>query len=314
MNDPHNLPDEQVKNLFFNYLKYEKSTSFNTCLAYENDLTQFFLFLKIECIEWYSVDSKVVYAFLSKIQKERDVVRSTQARKSASIKAFYRYAEKMGFIEKNPIQKMKAPKFRRPLPKPLRPIELEIMLEEDSGQSEFIQLRDKALLEVMYSSGMRISEVLPLNTSNILEFSGKIRDSIIITGKGGKQRVVFIGSLAKEALGKYLTYIYRGVDMKPENQDMPLFVNHQRNRLTRQGAVYVLKKRKFIMRGDDQISPHTMRHSFATDLLNSGADIRIVQEMLGHTSISTTQNYTKVAREKLQNTFRNCHPHAKKEG
>jgi site-specific recombinase XerD len=305
------LSAEQVKNSFFDYLKYEKSVSLNTQLAYENDLTQFFNFLSSENISWLEVDPKMVYAFLSSIQEMKDVERSTQARKAACIKAFYLYAEKKELLEKNPLKKMKAPKYRRGLPKPLRPIELEDMLENDSGQSEFIQLRDKALLELMYSSGMRISEILGLNTEDIVDFSGKIRDSIAITGKGGKQRVVFIGSFAKVSLTSYLS-LTTSVREKPSNESKsPLFINYLGRRLTRHGAVYIMKKRRLLLKGDDHISPHTMRHSFATDLLNSGADIRIVQEMLGHSSISTTQNYTKVAREKLQNTFRNCHPHAK---
>ncbi|MDH4261924.1 MAG: tyrosine-type recombinase/integrase [Spirochaetia bacterium] len=308
MSNVTSYSNEQIREAFFNYLKYEKSVSLNTQLAYESDLNQFIDFLNIESMQWFEVDLKMVYGFLSKIQEEKSVERSTQARKAACIKAFYLFVEKKELIEKNPLKKMSAPKYRRGLPKPLKPIELEDMLEVDSGQSAFIQIRDRALLELLYSSGMRVSEILSLNVQDILDVSGKIRDSIFIRGKGGKERIVFIGSFAKDALNQYL--IFSSHEQSQTNQ--PLFINHHRRRLTRHGAVYIIKRRKLILKGDDKISPHTMRHSFATDMLNSGADIRVIQEMLGHSSISTTQNYTKVAREKLQNTFRNCHPHAKK--
>jgi len=320
-NTINGFSNEQVMEAFLGYLKYEKNVSINTQLAYENDISQFFDFLNRENILWNNVDSKIVYAFLGSRQDIRDIERSTLARKAACIKAFYHFLERKEYMEKSPVSKMRAPKYRRGLPKPLRPVELEKMLEDDSGQREFIQLRDKALLEMMYSSGMRISEILPLNTTDVFDFSGKIRDSVIITGKGGKQRVVFIGQYAREALNLYLSYLARMFSVKQTKTaglkpdfESPLFVNFHGNRLSRHGAIYVMKKRKTLIKGDDRISPHAMRHTFATDMLNSGADIRIVQEMLGHSSISTTQNYTRVAREKLQNTFRNCHPHAKKEG
>jgi len=305
------LSNNGARDSFFEYLRYEKGASANTRLAYETDLGQFFDFLGGENALWHEVDSKMVYAFLAGLQEQKNAGRSTQARKAACIKAFYRYAEKKELIEKNPLVKMKAPKYKRGLPKPLRPLEMETMLEDDSGQSEFIQLRDKALLELMYSSGMRISEILRLDVSDIVDFSGKIRDSVVVTGKGNKQRTVFIGSYAKSALNDYLPLAGQR-RASVEDLPTPLFINAQGSRLGRHGAIYVMKRRKYILKGDDKISPHAMRHSFATDLLNSGADIRHVQEMLGHSSISTTQNYTRVAKEKLQNTFRNCHPHAKK--
>jgi len=302
--------NHKVLGCFLNYLKYEKSVSANTLLAYESDLNQFLNFLATEQMEWENVDPSFVYAFLSAIrQDDGGVQRSTQARKAASVKALYAYAEKSEFIEKNPLKKMKAPRYKRSLPRPLRPLELEHMLEDDSGQTEFIQLRDKALMEVMYSSGMRISEVLRLNRDDIFDMNQQAKESIAITGKGNKQRVVFIGSLARSAIKVYQEYISH--NRLYTDDFAPLFINFKGGRLTRHGAIYIMKKRRSLLVGDESVSPHSLRHSFATDLLNSGADIRIVQEMLGHASISTTQNYTKVAREKLQNTFRQCHPHAK---
>lgn len=305
----------EVLSLFLDYLRYEKNSSVHTQTAYETDLRQFGDFIQAECLDWYDVDHKVVYAFLSKMQSEKHVIRSSQARKAASIKALYAYADRMEYLEKNPLRKLRAAGYRRPLPRPVGPIDMEKILEDDSGQKEWIQTRDKALLEVMYSSGMRISEVLSLNCSDVIDSFGNILPSIVITGKGSKERVVFIGSQARQDLKSYLESRKELFLLKktgPGKMDDALFINFQGNRLTRRGAAYIFKKRKSGILGDEGITPHAMRHSFATDMLNSGADIRLVQEMLGHSNISTTQVYTHVAKEKLRNTFRQCHPHAKK--
>jgi integrase/recombinase XerC len=318
---------DKLCNDFFAYLKFDKNYSANTIAAYQNDIIQFADFLKKEQLDWNFVDIKNVYAFLGSLVshnggnlQNNSLARSSLARKSASIKALYQYAEKMEHIPKSPVQKMTSPRYKRPLPKPLRPLEMEKLLEDNSGQNKWIQTRDKALMELMYSSGMRISEILGLNVEDISGFSGNILDSIIVKGKGNKQRLVFIGSQAKTALIEYLSLRFetgfethseifpKKMDKTPE----PLFINFHGRRITRQGAVFILKQRRYHLLGDKKISPHSLRHSFATDLLNSGAGIRIVQEMLGHSSISTTQNYTRVAREKLHNTYRQCHPHAKK--
>ncbi|MDH4198767.1 MAG: tyrosine recombinase XerC [Spirochaetia bacterium] len=306
---------QETEKSFLEYLRYEKNSSPNTLLAYKTDIAQFFEFIDVEQILWQAIDVKTIYAFLGHILNHngKEIIRSSQARKAAAIKSFYRYSEKMGYLEINPIGKMRVPAGRRPLPKPLRPGEMETMLENNSGQNFWIQARDKALMELMYSSGMRISEILNLNIAHIFSSTGDISGSIVISGKGGKQRVVFIGNLAKTSLNNYLSL---RSDLKKNEwvmSEAPLFTNYHGARITRKGAAYVLKKRRLNLIGDEKITPHALRHSFATDLLNSGADIRVVQEMMGHSSISTTQNYTKVAREKLQNTFRSCHPHAKKD-
>jgi len=299
---------------FYNYLEFEKHYSVHTLDAYRNDLIQWVEYIEREKIEWTTVEQQSVYSFLSELRSEKGISKSSQARKTASLKSFYSYCERNDIIEKNTLKKLRSPKYHRSLPKPLRPIEMEMYLEDGTDQQPWIQIRDRAILEVLYSSGMRISEMLPLNTEEVVEINGRITESVVIKGKGGKERVVFFGARAKEALEFYLEVrpdVLKNV--AEENMDKtPLFINYRGKRLSRRGATYILKKRKSLILSNDEVSPHTLRHSFATDMLNSGADIRIVQEMLGHSSVSTTQNYTHVAKERIQNTFWNCHPHAKK--
>lgn len=290
---------------FLRHLRVERALSEHTLEAYGNDISQWAGYLEKEGLLWQEADQKSVYSHISVLYHEKDVARSSQARKIASIKAFYSYAEKIGWIAKNPIKKLRAPRYKRPLPRPLRPLELEEMLEDDSGQAPWIQARDRAMLETMYSSGMRISELLTLDLSDVCDFSGAIYENIKIFGKGNKERVVFLGEKAREALLHWLKLRNERASCEA------LFVNHRGGRLSRRGAAYIMEQRKNHLGSEAPVSPHALRHSFATDLLNAGADIRSVQEMLGHTSVSTTQNYTHVAKERIRQTFWDCHPHAR---
>ena len=190
---------------------------------------------------------------------------------------------------------------------------LEDSLDEKSKTTSYTQARDVALWETMYSSGLRISEILSLRPRDILESASdegiQIRDSVSVMGKGGKTRVVFIGGKAQDALKKYL--VFRG-ELQKQAKTEALFLNARGGALTRRGANYILKKRLLRLNLPHNYSSHSLRHSFATDLLNHGADLRHIQEMLGHASISTTQHYTHVAVEKLKSVFWKAHPHARK--
>lgn len=296
---------DHALDLFLEHLVVEKAFSQHTIEAYGSDLSQWADYLESEELDWSKVEQKNVYSHISILHHEHEMARSSQARKIASIKAFYSYAWRAGWIAGNPMQKLRAPKYKRPLPRPLRPLELESMLEDDSGQDPWIQKRDRAILETMYSSGMRISELLSLNVEDVCDFQGAIYESVKVRGKGNKDRVVFLGKESKEAL-----LVYLAVRNEKANTEA-LFVNHRGSRLSRRGAAYIMQKRKEQLGSDVPVTPHMLRHSFATDLLNAGADIRSVQEMLGHTSVSTTQNYTHVAKEKIRQTFWDCHPHAR---
>lgn len=295
---------------FLQYLESERNASLNTRDAYGRDLAQWLDFLGREGIGENDITGEDIYAFLGTLTtRDQPLERRSQARKLSSIKSFYVFLERRNLIRKNPARSLKAARYKRLLPRPLRPVELEKLLDDRVGEDEkFTTLRDKALWETIYSSGMRISEALSLRLEL---FSGeRIPDEIKVRGKGSKDRVVYLGAASRAALAEYLPFradvLYRVKKTTPA-----LFVNFKGTALTRRGAYYLIKKRVEALGLDHRITPHSLRHSFATDLLNAGADIRHVQEMLGHASVSTTQNYTLVAKERLFEVYRKAHPHGR---
>jgi integrase/recombinase XerC len=303
---------------FLEYLEFERNAAQNTRLAYARDLEQWIEFLEAEQIETGLVSGDDIYAFLGGLRKSTNLAnhadfvtleRRTQARKLSSIKAFYRFLEQKKIIQKNPARKLRAARYKRSLPRPLRPLELERLLDADTDEQRFGARRDKALWEAIYSAGMRISEALSLQLHHLRD--GDVPDELTITGKGSKDRVVYLGAAAREALREYMPFrsdvLYRN-----RRQSASIFLNFKGTPLTRRGAHYLIKKRVAELGLDHRITPHSLRHSFATDLLNAGADIRHVQEMLGHASVSTTQNYTQVAKERLFDVYRKSHPHGRR--
>jgi site-specific recombinase XerD len=273
--------------------------------AYARDLGQWFSFLETEGILSDEISGEDVYAFIGSLKnREQALERRTQARKLSAIKSFFRFLERRKLIETNPARSLKAARYKRLLPRPLRPLELEALLD-DGISDTFTGLRDKALWETIYSSGMRVSEALSLEISRFsVDF---VPEELTVMGKGSKARVVYLGNAAREALKEYLPVradqLYRQA-----KATQALFINAKGTALTRRGAHYLIKKCVNALGLDARVSPHSLRHSFATDLLNAGADIRHVQEMLGHASVSTTQNYTQVAKERLFDVYRKAHP------
>ena len=287
-------------------------------MAYSSDLKIWELHVNTNRLDWNLFDAKDFYDHLYTLSKVRNLHKRSQARAASVLKSFYQFCEEQKIINENPIRGLRAPKYRRTLPKPIKSVEMRSLLEdslhEKSRTTSYTQARDVALWETMYSSGLRVSEILSLRLRDILESDPdqediQIKDSIPVTGKGGKTRVVFIGSKAQGALKKYLVF---RVDLQKQTKTEALFLNARGGALTRRGANYVLKKRLLGLELPHNYSSHSIRHSFATDLLNNGADLRHIQEMLGHSSISTTQHYTHVAVEKLKAVFWRSHPHAKR--
>lgn len=293
---------------FAEFLESEQNASMNTRAAYARDLEQWFAFLEREGIQNDEISGEDVYAFIGSLKSHEKVLeRRTQARKLSAIKSFFRFLERRKFIDKNPARSLKAARYKRLLPRPLRPLELEALLD-DAVSDAFTSLRDKALWETIYSSGMRVSEALSLDVGR---FSVEhVPGEITVMGKGSKARVVYFGNAAREALLEYLPVRADQLYSQAKTSNA-LFINAKGTALTRRGAHYLIKKRVTALGLDARISPHSLRHSFATDLLNAGADIRHVQEMLGHASVSTTQNYTQVAKERLFDVYRKAHPHGR---
>lgn len=293
---------------FTEFLESEQNAATNTREAYARDVEQWINFLDREGLEFKDISGEDVYAFIGNLKvREKLLERRTQARKLSAIKAFFRFLERRKVIESNPARSLKAARYKRLLPRPLRPLELEALLD-DGVDDTFTRLRDKALWEVIYSSGMRVSEALTLDISRFT--IDHVPDEITVMGKGSKARVVYLGAAAREAIQEYLPMRHDLV-YRMAKSTTALFLNFKGTALTRRGAHYLIKKRVHALGLDQRISVHSLRHSFATDLLNAGADIRHVQEMLGHASVSTTQNYTQVAKERLFDVYRKAHPHGR---
>lgn len=288
---------------YTNYLAVEKGLAKNTLESYRRDLDKFISFMhkqKITAPE--SVDKNALNLFILEL-KQNGRATSTISRCIASIRSFFSFLLQEGIIEHNPALDMESPKIEKKLPRVLTTREVDLLLCQPKP-GEHNGLRDKAMLELLYASGIRVSELVDLNITDFDPQVGYLR----CRGKGMKERIVPIGSVAINYVSEYLDN--SRAKLLKNNGDPALFVNHHGGRMTRQGFWKILKKyaRKSNINGD--ITPHTLRHSFATHLLENGADLRSVQEMLGHSDISTTQIYTQITRRKIREVYDKTHPRA----
>ena len=281
---------------FLDYLEHEKGYSQNTLSAYGRDLGQFLKFLGPKEIK--EVKENEISSFLN--FQAGKVSASSLQRKLASLKTFFRYLVSEDYITDSPVQAIEWPRIGKKLPKALSFAEANRLMEYPK-KDDPIGLRDKALIETLYATGMRASELTQLNVSDLNLEAG----FITCFGKGSKERIIPFGEEARIALKKYLS------SGRPKlAKSEALLVDRRGQRLTRQGLWWIVKnyvRRAGVRAGT---SPHTLRHSFATHLLEKGADLRSVQELLGHSSISTTQIYTSVSREKLRREYQRAHPRA----
>ncbi|MCL5265392.1 MAG: site-specific tyrosine recombinase XerD [Chloroflexi bacterium] len=309
---------------FLNFLVVEKGFSPHTVAAYRNDLTQFLDFL-VEAesraraaavlvsagnvdsspngLEWSSINKMRIISFIISL-KEKQYASTTVARKVAAVKSFFHFLVAEGVIKNDPTENLDSPKVGKSLPHTLAVEEVDELLEQPSRLSTPEALRDKAMLELLYATGMRVSELTSLNLDDINLASGYVR----CLGKGSKERIVPVGFQAVRAVEQYLEQ-GRPQIARRQSQNA-LFLNHRGERLTRQGFWLIVKayaKQAGISTG---ITPHTLRHSFATHMLNSGADLRSVQELLGHANISTTQIYTHLTSERMREVYDQAHPRA----
>jgi len=243
-----------------------------------------------------------ILGYLNNLQTKGRAV-STISRNLAAIKSFYQYLVRERYLEKDPAAHLESPKLEKKLPKILTIGEVEELLRQPNT---FLPTghRDKAMLELLYATGIRVSELISLNISDINLDMGYIK----CYGKGAKERIVPLGSIAAKCVQEYIT---KGRPKLVRTYEEPaLFVNHHGNRLTRQGFWKIIKKYAQEASINKEITPHTLRHSFATHLLENGADLRSVQEMLGHADISTTQIYTHVTKNRLKEVYDKAHPRA----
>ena len=294
---------EKELNLFLQYLSVEQGASDNTLAAYGSDIKKLLLFSKesdITCVQ--QVTYETVKNFLYSNKKD-GVSSATLARRLAAFKAFFVFLMQEGMVEQNPTEAISASSKGLHLPTILSGQEIEELFEQPDILT-YRGLRDRAILELLYATGMRVSELTNLNLSSV---NAEMK-YIICFGKRAKERLVPVGELALGFLNRYLEKARP--QLVKDVEEIALFLNNRGGRLTRQ-AVWMLLKEHARQAGiTKELTPHTLRHSFATHLLENGADLRIVQEMLGHSDISTTQIYTHLTKKHLRDIYDRTHPRA----
>lgn len=288
---------------YMRYLMVERGLSRNTCESYQRDVVSYAAFLKNSGKhELNERDQSWVIRYLAHL-KQSGKANATVSRSLASIRSFYAFLVREQKLPVNPVANMETPKTERRLPNVLAPTEVEQLLAAPDPMKP-TGLRDKAMLELMYATGLRVSELVSLTEAD-LNFNLSV---IRCVGKGAKERIVPFGRVARQAV---LEYMRRGRSSLVRGRPAAtIFVNHAGSPLTRQGFWKIIKKYAMQAGIGTRITPHTLRHSFATHLLENGADLRSVQEMLGHADISTTQVYTHVTRGRLRDAYQRSHPRA----
>ncbi|MDQ0188429.1 site-specific tyrosine recombinase XerD [Alicyclobacillus cycloheptanicus] len=290
--------------LFMEYLQVERGLSTNTLESYRRDLTAFSGFLRNRKPP-VALEEAQRHDIINYLVTLRSTGRAsaTLLRNLASLRSFYHFLLKEERIHADPTVNIDSPKMEKRLPKVLSIDEVERLLQAPDG-STVAGIRDKAMLELLYATGLRVSELISIRLSDVNLSTGFLK----CMGKGSKERIVPIGEIAQRALLDYLQHA-RGTLLRGHNSDA-LFLNHLGRPMSRQGFWKILKKYAHQVQILKDITPHTLRHSFATHLLERGADLRAVQEMLGHADISTTQIYTHVTRGRLREVYSSAHPRA----
>ncbi len=313
----HGTMASELIRKFLHSLQFEKNFSEHTLKSYGGDLVHFVNFLAdpegtgdVEELAddeisdaLRAVDVMAVRRYLAAL-RQAEYSRATVARKLATLRSFYKFLCRAGELTENPVASVRTPRQQKRLPKFLDPHEVERLLDAPKGDG-LLTLRDRAILETLYSTGMRVSELCRLDLEDV-DFLGEV---VRVKGKGRKERLAPIGSYAVEALRHYLDA--RAAHPNAESfEAKPLLINRHGKRLNQRSVRRKLAKYLAEAGLDPAISPHTLRHSFATHMLNRGADLRAVQELLGHQSLSTTQIYTHVSMSRMKEVYERAHPHA----
>jgi integrase/recombinase XerD len=295
---------------FLTYLSAEKGCSDNTISAYRVDLEQFKEYLERryggdEDLLWRRVEKKDIISYVMYLKGDREYAASTSARKVAAIRSFFHFLVAEGLIRDDPTATLDSLRVKKHLPKPMTVEQVERLLAEPEKLSSYKGLRDQAILELLYATGMRVSELVALKVDDVNLASASVR----CWGKGSKERVIPIHQRAVASLRDYLDKA-RAHFVK-DGDEKGLFLNMRGKPLTRQGLWLIFKDYADKAGLSDEVTPHTLRHSFATHMLDRDADLINVQKLLGHTSLSTTQVYTHVSSERLREAYDDSHPRAK---
>jgi integrase/recombinase XerD len=293
---------------FLNFSRIERGLSNNSISAYSRDLQRFSEFLSSRSLDVIDFHQDSLDVFINELSKE-DLAISSINRVISTLRSFYGYLEREHQLN-NPMKDIESRKIPLRLPKALTIAQITSLIEASSSEDDIISLRNKAILELLYSTGGRVSEIVGLDLSDIFE-SNDVR-VIKLRGKGGKERVVPMGSFSVKALNDYVVRVRPALQLKnSKGKSEALFLNQRGTRISRQSAWQIVvdcAKKAGLTEG---ISPHVFRHSFATHLLDGGADIRVVQELLGHSSVTTTQIYTLITIDKIRESYSLAHPRAR---
>lgn len=294
---------------FLEFLSVEKGASGNTIAAYRNDLGQIEEFLGAKKngsgIKWQNIGQDEVLEYILHL-KSQSYAEATVARKVAAVKSFFGFLQAEGQIKANPTEQLASPKVGKMLPKPLSVQEIDELLEQPARRSTPEAKRDRAMLELMYATGLRVTELVSLDLQDV-QLEGE-KPYVRLIGKGNRERQIPLLEQPVQELRDYIQFARQR--LIGERNETALFVNRRGERLTRQGFWLILKGYATDAGILGRVTPHTLRHSFATHMLRGGMDIHKVQELLGHANISTTQVYTQVSREHIRDAYEKAHPRA----
>ena len=305
------LDSDLARSSFIDHLRIERGLSENSLISYGRDLRYFIEFLQNQRLKL----TEVVPATLSEFEvwlKDRSLAISSINRTNSAVKSFLMYCAREYDINL-PTGEISSHKVARKLPKALTVDEVTSLIESAKSLSEATSLRDVALLELLYSTGGRVSEIIGINIGDLakVESDNQVIQTIKLRGKGSKERIVPIGSFALAALDNYLVRVRPALVAKSGKNESALFLNSRGGRLSRQSAWNIVLESAKACGLEGKVSPHVFRHSYATHLLDGGADIRVVQELLGHSSVTTTQIYTLVTIDKIRQSYSSAHPRAR---
>ena len=302
---------EAARSSYLDQLRIERGLSSNSISAYSRDLGKFSEFLTNSKRNFADLSTQDLTDFEVWL-KSRKLALSSINRTLSAVKGFYKYAQ-LEFGISNPTLEIVSGKISRKLPKALSVDEITKLIESAKREGDPISLRDFAILELLYSSGARVSEIVGVNTTDISISQTSDGDVTVLKlrGKGSKERIVPLGKFAVAALEDYFTRTRPSLAAKNSKNEPALFLNSRGKRLSRQGAWQIVLDAAVATGLEGKVSPHVFRHSYATHLLDGGADIRVVQELLGHSSVTTTQIYTLITIDKVRESYSTAHPRAK---
>ncbi len=292
---------------FLNYLRYERNYSSQTIISYSRDIDKFFRFLSEEGLDMEEVDQIVIRNFLTD-ELNSGVSKRSCKRRLCALRHFYKYMVRREMVKDNPFVFVSSPKTEKTLPKFLYKDQVREILDENKKRDDLLAYRDQAILSTLYYSGIRASELVSLELQSV----SLPRRTLRVLGKGNKERIVPISEECKKDIETYMKTTRMELASRNKEGTKVLFLNDHGNKLTTRGLEYILDQIEQKTGSFVGLHPHILRHSFATHLLENGADLRIIQELLGHESLNTTQVYTHVTEESMKETYLAAHPRARK--